>query len=538
MNRILVLIHIAVLLISCNASNKNEEKTVFRYNSENGITSLDPAFASSQDNIWAVNQVFNGLVQLNQNLEPTPCIAKSWKIDSSGKIYTFTLRRDVSFHKNSCFSKKTRKVAASDFVYSFNRIIDPVTASPGAWIFNDKIAPNGFRALNDSTFQIELLQPFAPFLGMLSMPYCAVLPKEALETYGKTFAHNPVGTGPFKFFLWEKDVNLVLHKNEKYFEFHNSSRLPYLDAVNVSFVSNKQMALLLFLKGKLDLFSGITSTSKDVILDDEGNLQPELRDRITMEKKAFLNTEYLAIQIDDDKVRKPWADIHFRRAINYAIDRERMINHLRNNVGQPANGGFIPKGLKGHKSNTSYAYAYNPDKALEELKQTDYLADPTPITVSTTKDYLDLCIFIQKQLGDIGIICEINVLPSSELKEQKRNGNLAFFRASWIMDYPDAENYLSCFYSKNFSPNGPNYTHFKNVQYDALYEKSLTETSDSERISQYEQMDSLILQDAPIVVLFYDQSIRLLSKKVTGLVNNPLNIPTLKYAKKELGVSQ
>ena len=99
MNRILVLIHIGMLLISCNSSNIQEARTVFSYNSENGITSLDPAFASSQDNIWAVNQVFNGLVQLDQDLLPKPNIAKMWKIDSSGKIYTFTLRKDVYFHE-------------------------------------------------------------------------------------------------------------------------------------------------------------------------------------------------------------------------------------------------------------------------------------------------------------------------------------------------------------------------------------------------------------------------------------------------------
>ncbi len=532
MNRILVLIHIGMLLISCNSSNIQEAKTVFSYNSENGITSLDPAFASSQDNIWAVNQLFNGLVQLDQDLLPKPNIAKLWKIDSTGKIYTFTLRDDVYFHKSKCFGDASRLVTSTDFVYSFNRIIDPLTASPGAWIFNDIIAPNGFEAIDDTTFQITILRPFAPFLSMLSMPYCCVVPKEGIDFYQKAFAQNPVGTGPFQFFLWEKDVNLVLHKNPQYFEFENKERLPYLDAVNISFVANKQMALLLFRKGKLDLFNGISSKVKDVILDGNGELQPELAETIKMEKMPFLNTEYLAIQIDPAVVTSPWDNVHFRRAVSYAIDRERMIKHLRNGVGQPAVGGFIPVGLKGHMGQDLYGKAYDPEKAKEALKYSNYLDNPVPIVVTTTNDYLDLCIFIQKQLGDIGIVCEIDVRPASEIKEQKRNGNLAFFRASWIMDYPDAENYLSCFYSKNFSPNGPNYTHFNDPQYDWLYEKSLVETNDSYRINLYEQMDRIILREAPVVVLFYDQSIRLLNKRITGLVNNPLNIPTLKYARK------
>ena len=293
------------------------------------------------------------------------------------------------------------------------------------------------------------------------------------------------------------------------------------------------MALLLFIDGKLDLFNGITSTTKDIILDRDGSLQQELSSYIKLEKKAFLNTEYLAIQIDSNRVEAPWDNLHFRRAVNYAIDRKSMIRYLRNGVGNPADGGFIPVGLQGHLSDPNKAYTYNVEKAKSELNESGYLANPKTIVVSTTKDYLDLCIFIQKQLGEIGIDCEISVLPSSEVKEQKRNGNLAFFRASWIMDYPDAENYLSCFYSNNFASNGPNYTHFANEKYDRMYEQSLVETNDSVRINLYQQMDELILAEAPIVVLFYDQSIRLLNKRVTGLVNNPLNIPVLKYARIE-----
>ncbi len=531
MNRILLIIHIALLLISCNVSNKEEVRTVLRYNSENSITSLDPAFASSQDNIWAVNQLFNGLVQLDQNLQPVASIARSWKIDETGKIYTFALRNDVYFHRSKCFDTDERKVVAKDLVFSFNRILDPKTASPGAWIFNDKIAANGFRALNDSTFEIELVQPFAPFLGILTMPYCNVVPHEAITMYGKTFSQNPVGTGPFQFFVWEQDVNLVLHKNPRYFEKQDGHQLPYLDAVSISFTANKQMALLQFLEGDLDLFNGITSTTKDVILDKNGELLSDKKQNIQLEKKAFLNTEYLAINLDRNSVKWPWNNLHFRKAVNYAIDRDKMLKNLRNNVGQAANGGFIPKGLKGYSGGTPSHYRFDLQKAKSELAESGYMQNPTPVVVSTTKDYLDLCIFIQKQLKDIGVVCEIDVLPSSELKEQKRNGNLSFFRASWIMDYPDAENYLSCFYSKNFAPNGPNYTHFSSKQFDQLYEASLTEQSDSQRIKQYQRMDSLILSQAPLVVLFYDQSIRLLDKRVHNMQNNPLNIPQFKYAK-------
>ncbi|MCB9262620.1 MAG: ABC transporter substrate-binding protein [Flavobacteriales bacterium] len=532
MNRIVVIIHMTWLLISCNPSNKRLPKTVFRYNSENGITSLDPAFASSQDNIWAVNQLFNGLIQLDKELKTQPAIAQSWVIDSSGKIYTFLLRNDVYFHENKCFKTAKRKVTANDFVYSFNRIIDPKTASPGAWIFNDKVVKNGFKALNDSTFQIELTQPFSPFIGILSMPYCAVVPHEAVEYYQKSFAQNPVGTGPFQLAFWEQDVNLILHKNEHYFETENGQKLPYLDAINISFIANKQMALLHFLQGNLDMFNGLSSSVKDVVLDKNGQLKPDIKEKCVLEKKPFLNTEYLAINIGENAL-EPLNNSYFRKAINFAIDREKMLKNLRNSIGIPAYGGFIPAGLSGHTEKQSYHYHFDLKKAQENLAKSGYLSSPKTITVATTKDYLDLCIYIQKQLKDIGINCTIDVLPSSELKEKKRNAELSFFRASWILDYPDAENYLSCFYSKNFCPSGPNYTHFKNELFDKTYEKSLAEVNEPKRIKLYEEMDKMILEESPVIILFYDQSMRLLSHSISNLENNPLNIPDLKRAKKK-----
>ena len=155
---------------------------------------------------------------------------------------------------------------------------------------------------------------------------------------------------------------------------------------------------------------------------------------------------------------------------------EKHDRHLRNGVGNRQMADLYLSVFKAMCQTPNMGIPITSELAITELELSTYRDNPIPIVVSTTKDYLDLCIYIQKQLSEIGINCEINVLPSSELKEQKRNGNLAFFRASWIMDYPDAENYLSCFYSKNFAPNGPNYTHYANEAYDALYEHSLIET--------------------------------------------------------------
>ncbi len=156
---------------------KPKGKTVFRYNESAGISSLDPAFARDQANIWGTNQIFNGLVQLNDSLLVKPCLAKSWEVKDSGRVYIFHLRSDVYFHNNACFIDSIgRKMVASDVEYSIKRVLDIKTLSPGAvWLRNllqkDSNINYAVQALNDSTLQIKLKSPFSPFLGRLSMQY-------------------------------------------------------------------------------------------------------------------------------------------------------------------------------------------------------------------------------------------------------------------------------------------------------------------------------------------------------------------------------
>ena len=231
-------------MVACGTSDRNSDKQIFRYNESAGIASLDPAFAKDQAMIWASQQLFNGLIQLDTALAVQPAIAKRWEISDDGLTYTFILRRDVYFHRNACFAAGRRRVVASDFVYSFNRIVDEKVASPGRWIFDNVAVTDGnyaFSAPNDTTFVVTLKQPFAPFLGMMGMPYCSVVPHEAVEHYGADFRQNPVGTGPFRFQKWKEGVKLVLQRNPNYFERDaDGNRLPYLDAIAVTFIVDKQ----------------------------------------------------------------------------------------------------------------------------------------------------------------------------------------------------------------------------------------------------------------------------------------------------------
>ena len=204
---------------------------------------------------------------------------------------------------------------------------------------------------------------------------------------------------------------------------------------------------------------------------------------------------------------------------------------LRNGVGIPANAGFIPVGLPGYKKNN--INKYNPELAkiyVERFKERFNLSPSLKLT--TSNNYLDFCEFIQKELEKLGIEIIIDVIPGSALKQAKANGKLDFFRASWIADYPDAENYLSLFYSKNFAPNGPNYTHFSNNEYDKIYENSLRETNPEKSKLIYSKLDSIISSESIIVPLFYDEVIRFVSKNVVGMEINATNLLDLRRVKK------
>lgn len=528
-----------VLTLSCTGPQATDyRRTVFRYNESKGIATLDPAFARNQTIIWPVNLLYNGLVQMDPQLRVVPCIARSWEISNDGLQYTFHLRQDVYFHNDPVFPGGAgRKVTAHDFVYSFSRILDPRVASPGAWIFHLVEPANGFEALNDSAFLITLQQPFPAFIGILTMPYCSVVPAEAVNFYGDGFRNHPVGTGPFRFRMWKEGEKLVLRKNEQYFENDTAGeKLPYLDAVAITFISDKQSEFLEFMKGNLDFLSGVHAAYKSELLTRSGKLNPKYSGRIRLRVAPYLNTEYLGFLVDSrmPAASAPLQDVRIRKAINYGFDRQKMITYLRNGLGRPATAGFVPDGIPSF-SEAVRGYTYRPDLSRQLLKEAGYpQGEGLPeITLTTTSDYLDLCEYIQHELSLLGIPVAIEVSTGAAFRNNVANGKLAFFRGSWIADYPDAENYLALFYSKNFSPAGPNYTRYRSPVYDSLYEQSLAETDYERRTELYRRMDQMIMDEAVVVPLFYDRVVRFTPLYVKGMVTNPMNLLELKFTRIE-----
>lgn len=509
---------LVTLAVSCHPEQSNHK--VFKYNLVNHPNSLDPAFAKSMSSTWIASHIFNTLVCTNEKSEIIPSAASQYEISDDGLEYVFYLQKDIKFHKHELFGvDSTRHLIAEDVKYSFERIISESVNSPGSWIFENKLdSIMPFRAPNDSTFILKLQKPFRPLLSILTMQYCSIIPKEAVEYFGNEWKNNPIGSGPYKFKKWVKNQNLFLLKNQNYW-----SELGNLDGIKIDFMVDRKIAFLELLNGNLDLVSGLESSFINEMLTPEGKLQNKHYDEINFLKSSYLNTEYIGINLELLETNHPLKNKEFRKALNFAIDKELMMKTLRNGVGFPANSGFTPKGLSSF-SEKLIGFGYDQEKALKHLKSSKIdLQKMDPLIIYTNQPYADIMLFVAKQWEQIGVPCQIEVMESSILREGMRKGNIALFRASWIGDYLDTENFMSVFYGKNGAP--PNYTRFKNMQFDELYAKSNLELDNEKRKEIFHSMDSILIDESPVIFLFYDQSANFYRKSISGIRHSLNNLP-------------
>jgi peptide/nickel transport system substrate-binding protein len=224
--------------------------------------------------------------------------------------------------------------------------------------------------------------------------------------------------------------------------------------------------------------------------------------------------------------KHPFLDRRVRQAMNYAINKVELVGFLRNKLGIPGVSGMVPVVLPSFDSTKVKGYGYNLEKAQQLLKEAGYPQGKgfPEVTLSSNNLHNELCEYLQKQWSSLGINVKIDINNNSTHQELVDNGRVQLFRASWLGDYPDAENYLSMFYSKNMSPSGPNKTRFKNAKFDELFEKAQIADNDPfDRYEMYTLMDQIVMTEAPVIVLYYDEVLRMAQPNVVGLEANPMN---------------
>ena len=306
---------------------------------------------------------------------------------------------------------------------------------------------------------------------------------------------------------------------------------PYIDGIKVTQVDSKATEFLLFMQGDIDFMNGIDASFKDQVLSKKGILKDEYAHKISLQKHAYLNVEYLGMLLDESKnPQKVLLNKKIRQAINYGFDRKKLVTYLRNNIGVAANAGIIPISLPGYDSNLVKGYSYQPELAKKLIEEVRAEAGSIPsITLLSNDNYSDRCNFIASQLSNLGLDIKIEIMQPALLREQMSNSNASFFWATWIADYPDAESYLTMFYGKNTAP--PNYTRFQNETFDNLYEQCLVEADEKKKIELFQQMDRIIIEEAPCVPLFYDEVMHFLNKRISNWKTNSLNLLEIKEVK-------
>lgn len=541
----------AVLIIGCGADGGSPSgSNTFRLNINSEPNSFDPIRISQQASWWIGSQVYEGLVSLDADLNTTGGLAESWETSEDGLIYTFTLREGARFPDNPAFEGgKGRAVKADDVRRSFERVALPGESS-GYWVFRDKVvginefyaareanpespsvtSVEGFEVVDDRTFRIHLVEPYAPFLYLLTTPFCYVHPHEAIEHYGEDFARNPVGSGPFRLAAWDEGTGITLVRNEAYDRTDSEGTpLPYLDSVVVSFIGDPGTEFAEFEAGNLDLLTAVSPTFAERLLTEDGT---ELADRSTgyvLHSQPGMSIEYYGFTVSPEApvaATSPFVDnVHLRRAMNYAIDRESITTFVLKGQAAPAEFGPIPPETPGYSG--VKGYSYDPERARAELEEAGFPngegLGTVEIQVSNNPQTASVAERVQDDLKKVGFDVEIRQKEHRVHLDESDRGEVAVWRTSWLADYPHAENFMANFYSEFKKPSGPNRSRYENPTFDSLYRAALRPgLSDAEQTAIWAEAERVVLDDAPWLFLYYSVVRHITQPWVSGYDVSPL----------------
>ena len=526
-------------LCSCEQGpGKNPDKTL--YLNCGRVKTLDPALAADLASRNMVAAFYDTLLQYDYTARPyklIPSMLKSMpELDKSKTVYTFRLRDDLYFSENKCFKgfpKSSRKVTSPDVIYSFLRIADGRLHSPVFWMFRGKIKGiNDFRdetsklkpgdnslykkgiagleAVDEHTFKIHLTSPDPRFLYALAIPYASIISRRALEFYNENFSENPVGSGPFVLREWIRDYRLILDRNNNYRKEYfpqaqnpadRKQALPLLDRVVCYIIKQEVSAWLLFLQGGLDL-SAISKDNFDNVVGMGSKLTPALAERgIKLLQIPEFQVRYVGFNFNDPLLAN---NLNLRKAISLAYNLDNIKAHYNGQM-IPADGP-IPPGVAGNDPKFQNPYSrYDLKRAREYMRSAGYPDGIDPKTgeaLTLTYDqngnssaYRQLAELMIKDMAKIGIKIVPLLNNKPRFFQKLRKGKFQLFRLSWIGDYPDAENFLQLFYSKNAG--SCNRAFYQDAKFDRMFEKIIPMPDSPERTRKYEEMVRYLSKKCP-----------------------------------------
>lgn len=553
-------------LYSCSSERENREDQsmlkegkgeryyggIFRLNESEYIKNLFPHNITDAYSYRVASQIYEGLFKLDdQNLQVINGLAESYEVDESGKIYTIRLKKGIYFHDDICFPDGIgREVTAEDVKYCFTRLCSQsmnnqlfsssfkdvlkganeyYNASAAGKIPDFEVS--GIQIPDDYTIRMTLVEPNSTFLVTLAMPECFIYPHEAESKYGIDMRIKSVGTGPFYLASVDEDISLILKKNEKYYgrdAFGNS--LPFLDAISIQFIKDKKTELFEFRKGNLEMLYRLPTDYILDILEETGTDNVNEFQRYELQRVPEMMTQFLTFNMLDPIFR----DINVRKAFSYAIDREKILDFVLNGEGfEPGYHGITPPVFVDYDTDDLQGYKLNVDSARYFLSKAGYpdgnkFPEIELLLNAEGERNTNVAVELQKQLKDnLNIEIQLTILPFAQLIEKSYQGNFRIMRTGWVADFPSAKNFLWPFYGQNLptksgSISYPNIARYRNNRFDALYRAALNAKSIEEANKFFKQAERVLIEDAPIIVLWYDEGYRLIRSYVKNFPNNPL----------------
>ncbi len=486
-------------------------KQTFTFRLPGDPETLDWNRAHTSVETWLLTNLMEGLVTHDEKMNVIPALAQSWVKSADGRTYTFKIRPGVKWSDGVVLK-------AGDFVYSWKRLLSPVTAASYAYIlfdiegaeefyqgkFND-FNRVGISAPDDLTIIVKLAKPVAHFIHIPTFWVTYPLRQDVVEKYGTSWPKpgRMVTLGPFELSSYDLDSKITLTANPNYYGERGN-----IDQAVGLIVKEDSTALTLYETGKLDFLTDIATVDLK-----------RLDGRSDLSKFQYLKTGYLGFVVN----QYPVSNVHLRRAIAMGIDRSKIGEFLHG--GQKAANSFIPEGMFGY--NTSIGLKFDPTAAKKELALAGVKPGVTIELVTTNwEKNLTLCQFIQAEVKkNLGIELAIRSFDHKTFRAQLELFSFPIFLLSWSADYPDPDNFLSVFMGSA----GNNRTRWKNSQYDAKVLLARYNQNLKARSKLYDEAQKLLVEeDVAILPLYYEPILALINPRVKNLRINALNVLQMK----------
>ncbi|MDA0264296.1 MAG: peptide ABC transporter substrate-binding protein [Chloroflexi bacterium] len=482
---------------------------------------LDPHLTTDATSAQIIVEVFGGLVTIDKDLNVVADLAENWEVTGDGRIYTFRIRPDAKFHDG-------KPVTAEDVRWSLERATDPLTEAPNAdqylgdivgvdeKLSGDALEISGVRVVDERTIEITIDQPKSYFLAKLTYPTAFVLDRVTVEANPKTWFRKPNGTGPFRLSEYKVGETLVLTRNENY-------HLGPPKLAEVEMILSGGTSMLMYENDEIDI-AGVGLADLDRLLDTSHSLNSQL-----MRAAPSFSVQYIGLNVNEP----PLDDVKVRQALNLSIDKREIATIVLGDQVVPAKG-ILPPGFPGFNPSVT-GYSFDPDRARQLLSESKYggdLDNLPPITITTPGSFganvsLDMEVVLSMWEQNLGIKTEFQQTEFATFLKDLNKRRFQMFDIGWIADYPDPENFLDILF---YSDSSNNHTNYSNPEVDSLLEDARVETDEFRRYAIYNQVEQMILDDAPWIPLWYSGERYLLVKpNVRDYLQTPLIIPKLRY---------